>query len=63
MGGYGAGFVLGPVLGGFLYDGWGFAAPFIVSAVLGAIAFAAAFFLVPETRTAEVRHRDALRAR
>jgi multidrug resistance protein len=63
MGGYGAGFVLGPVLGGFLYDGWGFAAPFIVSAMLGAIAFVAAYFLVPETRTREVRDRDALRAR
>ncbi len=63
MGGYGAGFVLGPVLGGLLYDSWGFAAPFIVSAILGAIAFVAAFLLVPETRTAEVRHRDQLRAR
>jgi DHA1 family multidrug resistance protein-like MFS transporter len=63
MGGYGAGFVLGPVLGGLLYDGWGFAAPFIISALLGAIAFIAAFILVPETRTAEVRRRDSLRAR
>ncbi len=34
MAGYGVGFIFGPVMGGFLYDGWGFAAPFIASAVM-----------------------------
>lgn len=63
MGGYGAGFIFGPVIGGILYDGWGFAAPFVTSAVLALIAFSAAGFLVPETRPREVRRRDALRKR
>ena len=60
MGGYGAGFVLGPVAGGVLYDGWGFGAPFVASAVMAAIALCAAFILVPETRPHEVRRREAL---
>jgi MFS transporter, DHA1 family, multidrug resistance protein len=34
MGSYGAGFIFGPTLGGVLFDRWGFAAPFGVSAVL-----------------------------
>ena len=63
MGGYGAGFIFGPVLGGVLYDGFGFAAPFIVSSVLAFLAFVAAFFLVPETRGKPVRYREMLRRR
>ena len=35
MGGYGAGFIFGPVIGGVLYDNFGFAAPFVISATLG----------------------------
>jgi multidrug resistance protein len=61
MGSYGLGFIFGPTLGGFLYDGLGFEAPFVVSAVLAALALVAAFFLVPETRTPEVRRRERLR--
>lgn len=60
MAGYGAGFILGPVLGGLLYDGLGFAAPFIASALMAALAFVVAFFVVPETRTAESRKREEL---
>jgi DHA1 family tetracycline resistance protein-like MFS transporter len=63
MGSYGAGLIFGPVLGGLLYDGWGFVAPFAVSATLAAIAFVAAAILVPETRTLVVRTREALRQR
>jgi multidrug resistance protein len=63
MGAYGAGFILGPTLGGLLFDSLGFAAPFLVSAVLASIAFIAALILVPETRTPEVRRRERLRAR
>jgi len=63
MGSYGAGFIFGPVIGGILYDGWGFAAPFIVSAGLAILALTAAIIIVPETRTAEVRHREMLRRR
>lgn len=63
MGSYGAGFIFGPVIGGVLYDGWGFAAPFIASAVMALIALLAAAVLVPETRTPEMRRREALRKR
>lgn len=55
MGGYGVGFIFGPALGGFLYDGWGFAAPFILSATLSLLALTAAFFVVPETHPPAVR--------
>jgi len=60
MGGYGAGFVFGPVLGGFLYDTWGFAMPFVISAIMAALALLAAFIVVPETRGEEVRKREVL---
>jgi MFS family permease len=60
MAGYGAGFILGPVVGGVLYDLWGFAAPFIASASMAALAFVAAVILVPETRTATMRQREKL---
>jgi MFS family permease len=51
MGSYGAGFIFGPAIGGFLFDHWGFVAPFGVSAVLALIALLLAFVLVPETRS------------
>lgn len=60
MGAYGAGFIFGPVIGGFLYDGWGFAMPFVLSAFMAVLALGAAIILVPETRTEEIRHRDQL---
>ena len=63
MGSYGAGFIFGPVIGGILYDGWGFAAPFAASAAMGVLAFIAAAILVPETRTPEIRRRETLRRR
>lgn len=55
MGSYGAGFIFGPALGGFLYDHWGFAAPFSLSAGLAFLGLLSAIFLVPETRSALVR--------
>jgi MFS family permease len=60
MGAYGAGFIFGPVIGGFLYDGWGFAMPFILSAAMAFLSLIAAIILVPETRSEVVRHRDQL---
>ena len=63
MGAMGSGLIFGPVIGGVLYDGWGFAAPFIASAVMASVAFVFALILVPETRTREVRRREALRQR
>jgi multidrug resistance protein len=49
MAGYGFGFILGPFIGGLLYDMWGFAAPFIASSSMGLIALVFAWVLVPET--------------
>jgi DHA1 family tetracycline resistance protein-like MFS transporter len=63
MGSYGAGLIFGPVVGGILYDGWGFAAPFITSAIMAVIALIAAVVMVPETRTPEIRWREKLRNR
>ncbi|HCC63479.1 MAG TPA: hypothetical protein DEQ55_20420 [Pseudomonas sp.] len=63
MGSYGAGLIFGPVVGGILYDGWGFSAPFITSAIMAMIALIAAVVMVPETRTPDVRWREQLRNR
>jgi DHA1 family tetracycline resistance protein-like MFS transporter len=63
MAGYGAGFILGPVVGGLLYDWLGYAAPFIASALMATLAFVAAAILVPETRTPAMRHRELLHKR
>ena len=60
MAGYGAGFILGPVVGGLLYDWLGYAAPFLTSAAMAVLALVAAAFLVPETRTPARRQREAL---
>jgi DHA1 family tetracycline resistance protein-like MFS transporter len=50
MGSYGVGFVVGPTIGGVLFDAWGFAAPFAASALLGVITFVIAATRLPETR-------------
>jgi MFS family permease len=63
MGSYAVGMIFGPVIGGVLYDGFGYAAPFISSAVVAFMALTAAFYVVPETRTAELRQREMLRNR
>jgi MFS family permease len=63
MGSYGAGLIFGPVIGGFLYDTSGYAAPFVASAVMALIALIAATITMPETRTPEVRWREELRNR
>jgi MFS family permease len=55
MGSYGAGFIFGPALGGFLFDRWGFAAPFGVSGSLALIALLLAIVMVPETRPTSLR--------
>ena len=63
MGGYGAGIVFGPVLGGVLYDSFGFSMPFMSSAIIATCALIAASILIPETRPRSVRHREMLRQR
>ncbi len=59
MGSSMAGFIFGPTLGGLMYDAWGFAAPFVISAALGALACVAAIRWVPETHTAAPAPRAA----
>lgn len=51
MAGYGFGFVLGPFIGGLLFDTWGFAAPFIASSAMGLAALIFAWIMVPESQT------------
>ncbi len=63
MGGYSAGLVFGPVLGGVLYDTWGYGAPFWISAGMGLLALLVAVVVVPETRTPTVRLRETLNQR
>jgi DHA1 family tetracycline resistance protein-like MFS transporter len=46
---FGIGFIIGPVLGGVLGDFW-VRAPFIAAALLNAVNFALAFFVLPESR-------------
>lgn len=46
---FGIGFIIGPVLGGFLGDIWA-RAPFIVAAALNGLNFALALFMLPESR-------------
>ncbi len=52
MGSYGLGFIFGPTFGGLLYDTLGFAAPFLASAAVGALALSLALARLPETRGA-----------
>lgn len=47
---FGAGFIIGPVLGGLLGDHW-LRLPFIAAAVLNAANLLLAFFVLPESRT------------
>lgn len=63
MGSYAIGMIFGPAIGGFLYDTWGYAAPFVLSAVVALAALFAAIFKVPETRPRGTRWREILRAR
>ena len=49
-GGAAAGWMVGPVLGGVLYDRWGYAVALTVGTLTAAVALALAFAGVPETR-------------
>ena len=50
-GGASLGWVIGPLIGGFLYDRWGYAIPFGMSVGIAALALVLAGFTVPETHT------------
>lgn len=55
---YMAGFIFGPAIGGFMYDAFGFGAPFLVSAVVATLGLVAVVVMVPETRTRQIRYRE-----
>ena len=49
-GGASIGWIAGPVLGGMLYDHWGYNVALVVSIVMATVAFTTALLMVPETR-------------
>jgi MFS family permease len=51
-GGASIGWVIGPLIGGFLYDRWGYVVPFGMSVCIAALALILAAFTVPETHAA-----------
>src|SRR5260370_27706507 len=56
-----AGFALGPGIGGFLYQAWGFSSPFLISAAIAFIASLLALVMLPETLSEHVREQVRLR--
>src|SRR5260370_34560609 len=50
-----AGIALGPAIGGFLYQAWGFSAPFLICAGIAVVASLLAFLMLPETLPVQVR--------
>jgi DHA1 family tetracycline resistance protein-like MFS transporter len=50
-GGASVGWIVGPVLGGLLYDNYGYVLPFATSIAFAAITLLVALFLVPETQS------------
>jgi MFS family permease len=59
-GGTSAGFIVGPVVGGLLYDRWGYGPPFLASIGIALLTLLITFFAIPETHTREKRRRAAL---
>jgi len=56
-GGESAGWIVGPLVGGLLYDEWGYGIPFMVAIGMNMIALLIAVFFIPESHTKEVRRR------
>ena len=52
-GGSAFGWIAGPLLGGLLYDRWGYEVPFMLSIALAALTLLAAFLTIYETRPAD----------
>lgn len=55
------GWMVGPVVGGLLYDRWGLEVPFIISICLGILAFLMTLIIIPETYSKKASRRDLLR--
>lgn len=56
-GGASVGWIIGPVIGGFLYDRWGYEVPFLLSIAMALFTLVFALFTVPETHPASPRPR------
>lgn len=54
------GIALGPGIGGFLYQSWGFTSPFLVTAGIAFVAALLALVMLPETLPAHVREKARL---
>lgn len=54
------GIALGPGIGGYLYQAFGFTAPFLLTASIAFVAALLAIFMVPETLPEHVRHEARL---
>ncbi len=54
---FGAGFIFGPVVGGLLYDNFGYEMVFGLSAAVAAVGLVFTFIMLPETRTYSARRR------
>ena len=59
-GGTSAGFIIGPVVGGLLYDRWGYGPPFLASIGIALLTLLITFLAIPETHTREERRRETL---
>ncbi len=59
-GGTSAGFIVGPVVGGLLYDRWGYGPPFLASIGIAVVALLITYVAIPETHTREKRRRAEL---
>jgi multidrug resistance protein len=56
-GGSSVGWIVGPALGGWLYDQWGYSVPFMVAIVMALITLLIVFSIIPETYTNIERNR------
>ena len=52
-GGASVGWIAGPILGGVLYDRWGYSSAVVISVIMGLMAFVISYLMVPETRRKE----------
>ena len=59
---FGAGFIFGPVIGGLIYDSFGYESVFGLSAAVAALGLLFTFVMLPETRTLSARRRAQLLA-
>jgi MFS family permease len=60
-GGSSGGWIVGPIVGGWLYDKWGYGIPFMTAIGMALVTFLVALFIIPETHTKEERRREILR--